>query len=155
MNENYDYGKRADDMADTMRRYLIGINTGGVAIALTFAASAMEKGVHPAWVIWPVLLFVIGLGVSGGSLLLGKHKALKRKQAAEIGEPIPKYKAWYQRNFTYELFTLTFFFCAVGIGLHQLQRLDFQQPPTKQDAMQLSKESAPNVLKSKVHRAKQ
>ncbi len=47
MSEPYDYGKRADDLADAMRRYLIGINTGGIAIALTFAASMAEKGVHP------------------------------------------------------------------------------------------------------------
>ena len=145
MADSYDYGKRADEMADAMRRYLVGINTGGVAVALTFAANAMEKGVHPGWGIGPVFLFVLGLGVSGGSLLLAKHKALKRKQAAVKGEPIPEYKAWCQRNFTYELLTLVVFLCAVGAGLYQLQSLRFQQPTTEQNAVQPKKEAVPNT----------
>lgn len=144
MSESYDYGKRADEMADAMRRYLVGINTGGVAVALTFAANAMEKGVHPSWVVFPVLLFVLGLGVSGGSLLLAKHKALKRKQAADKGEPIPEFKAWCQRNFTYELLTLVVFLCAVGVGLYHLQCLQLQRPKPEQSAVQLKKETVPN-----------
>lgn len=148
MSDSYDYGKRADELADAMRRYLVGINTGGVAVALTFAANAIEKGVHPSWVICPVLLFVLGLGVSGGSLLLAKHKALKRKQAAEKGEPIPEYKAWCQQSFTYELLTLVVFLCAVGVGLYQLQGLGFRQPKTEQGAVQPKKETVPsNALK--------
>lgn len=139
MSESYDYGKRTDEMADAMRRYLVGINTGGVAVALTFAANAMGNNVHPSWVMWPVLLFVLGLGISGGSLLLAKHKALKRKQAAEKGEPIPEYKAWCQRNFTYELFTLVVFLSAVGVGLYQLRSLQFQQPTTEQGIAQPNK----------------
>ena len=100
MSESYDYGKRADEMADAVRRFLVGLNTGGVAVALTFAANAIEKGVHPGWIVVPVLWFVFGLGVSGGSLLWAKHKALKRKQAAEKGESVPEFNAWCQRNFT-------------------------------------------------------
>jgi hypothetical protein len=144
MANSYDYGKRADEVADAMRRYLVGINTGGVAVALTFAANAMENGIHPGWIIGPVLLFVLGLGVSGGSLLLAKHKALKRKQAAVKGERIPEYKAWHQQNFTYELLTLIVFLCAVGVGLYELQRLQFQQPKTEQNAVPPKKEAAPN-----------
>lgn len=125
MSESYDYGKRADEMADAMRRYLVGINAGGIVVVLTFAASAMEKGVHPNWIMLPVLLFVIGLGISGGSLLLAKHKALKRKQAAEKGETIPEYKAWWQRNFVYEFLALVIFFAAVGVCLYRLNCLQF------------------------------
>lgn len=149
MSESYDYGKRADEMADAMRRYLVGINTGGVAVALTFAANAMEKGFHPGWVVFPVLLFVLGLGVSGGSLLLAKHKALKRKQAAKKGESIPEFKAWCQRNFTYELLTLVVFLCAVGVALYQLHSLTLQEPTKAQGEVQLKVETAPsNALKS-------
>lgn len=149
MSESYDYGKRADEMADAMRRFLVGINTGGVAVVLTFAANAMEKGVHPGWVVCAVLLFVLGLGVSGGSLLLAKHKALKRKQAAEKGQCIPQFKAWCQRNFTYELLTLVVFLCAVGVSLYQLHNLKLQLPTQAQGAVQLKVETAPNnALKS-------
>jgi len=126
MSEPYDYGKRADELADAMRRYLIGINTGGIAVTLTFAASLAEKGVHPGWVIWPAALFSLGLGISGSSLLFAKHKALKRKKAAEENQEIPKYDAWCQRNFTYEFITLTVFLVAVGLALYRLQCIDFE-----------------------------
>lgn len=145
MSESCDYGKRADEMADAMRRYLVGINTGGIAVALTFAAKVIEKGVHPRWVLWPVLLFVVGLGISGGSLLLAKHKALKRKEAADKGEPIPEYKAWCQRNFTYELVTLVIFLSAVGVGLYQLHGLEFKQTKTAQSEETSTKETPPNA----------
>jgi hypothetical protein len=128
MGEPYDYGKRADDLADAMRRYLIGINTGGIAVALTFAASMVEKGVHPGWVMLPVSLFALGLGVSGASLLYAKHKALKRKKALREGKEIPKYDAWCQRNFTYEFFTLAIFLIASGVALYQLQKLELVRP---------------------------
>lgn len=126
MSEPYDYGKRADELADAMRRYLIGINTGGIAVTLTFAASMAEKGLRPQWVIWPVGLFALGLGISGGSLLYAKHKALKRKKAAEEKQEIPKYDAWCQRNFTYELITLAVFLVAAGLALYRLQGMDFE-----------------------------
>jgi len=128
MTEPYDYGKRADNLADVMRRYLIGINTGGIAITLMFAANMASKGVHPGWVMWPACFFTLGLGISGGSLLYAKHKALKRKQAAENGKEIPKYDALLQRNFAYELITLFFFLLASGIAFSQLKSLEFEKP---------------------------
>jgi len=124
MSETYDFGRRADKLADAMRRYLIGINTGGIAVVLTFAAALTEKGVHPGWIIWPVALFALGLGISGGSLLYAKHKALRRKKAADDGKEIPKFDIWYQRNFTYELITIVLFSVAAVIALYQLQGLD-------------------------------
>jgi hypothetical protein len=134
MSEPYDYGKRADELADAMRRYLIGINTGGIAVTLTFAASMVEKGVHPEWVIWPVGLFVLGLGISGGSLLYAKHKALKRKKAAEEKQASPKYDAWCQRNFTYELITLAIFMAAAGLAVYRLQCMDFESAKSRGEA---------------------
>jgi len=111
-----------------MRRYLIGINTGGIAVSLTFAASMVEKGVHPGWVVLPVSLFALGLGISGASLLYAKHKALKRKKASEEGKEIPQFDAWCQRNFIYEFITLAIFLIASGVALCQLQKLELVQP---------------------------
>lgn len=70
MAGSYDYGKRADEIADATRRFLVGLNTGGVAVTLTFAGSLLERGVAPNWTVLPVSLFVLGLGVSGFSLAL-------------------------------------------------------------------------------------
>jgi hypothetical protein len=123
-----DYGKRADDLADAMRRYLIGINTGGIAVSLTFASGMVEKGVHPGWVMLPVSLFALGLGISGASLLYAKHKALKRKKASEEGKEIPQFDAWCQRNFIYEFITLAIFLIASGVALFQLEKLELVRP---------------------------
>ena len=147
MSEKYDYGKRADDLADSMRRYLIGINTGGIAIALTFASSMAEKGIYPAWVMWPVALFVLGLGVSGGSLLYAKHKALKRKKANEENKEIPKYDAWFQRNFTYELITLLVFLVASGVSIYQLQNLELVQSDVEKQGINTPKNQPNQPLK--------
>lgn len=133
MSEPYDYGKRADELSDAMRRYLIGINTGGIAVTLTFAASMAEKGIHPAWAFWPVGLFSLGLGISGVSLLYAKHKALKRKKAAQENKKIPKYNAWCQRNFTYELLALVVFLVAAGFAVYQLQGIDLANQPKDQE----------------------
>ena len=142
MSEPYDYGKRADELADAMRRYLIGINTGGVAIALTFAANMAEKGVHPAWVVCPVFLFALGLGISGGSLLYAKHKALKKKKAVNEDTEIPKYDACCQQNFTYELITLLVFLVAASFALYQVKGLVIEPPPSGSAAP--SPSSVPN-----------
>jgi hypothetical protein len=147
MSEQYDYGKRADDLADTMRRYLVGINTGGIAVTLTFAASMAEKGIHPAWAIVPVSLFAFGLGVSGFSLLYAKHKALKRKDAKEEGKEIPKFKAWCQRNFTYELITLVIFLVASGASIYQLKNLELMQPEVEKHEKPLTSEKPNQPLK--------
>jgi dipeptide/tripeptide permease len=139
MSESYDYGKRADELADAMRRYLIGINTGGIAVTLTFAASIAEKGVNPAWVFWPVGLFSLGLGISGVSLLYAKHKALKRKKEVEESKEIPKFDAWCQRNFTYEIITLLVFLVAAGFAVFQLRSIDFGA------AMSVSETPSPTI----------
>ena len=109
--------QRSRDIADTTRRYLTALNTGGIAITFGVAGTLAGRGVEPRWAIWPVAIFVLGLTITAGSLLLAKHKALKRRDAAAGEAPTPSFKEWYWANFTYEVLALITFLVAVGIGL--------------------------------------
>lgn len=125
MADEYDYAKRADDIADASRRFVIGLNTGGIAIALIFATSMSEQGVHPRWIVLPVLLMSLGLCTSGFGLWYAKHESLKRRDAAAAGEPIPPFGRWHRRNATYEAVATVFFITAVLVGLWRLSALNF------------------------------
>ena len=115
-----DYDARAREIADVTRRYLVGLNTGGIAITVAFASSLAEKEVEPRWAVWPVSVFVLGLVVSSVSIFLAKHKALKRRDAAREDRPEPNYAKWYWANFTYEIVALVAFIAAVICGLIQV-----------------------------------
>lgn len=131
MVESYDYHKRADEIADATRRFLVGLHTGGIAIALAVAGNLASEGVSPAWVVWTVVWFAAGLVMSGWSLLWAKHKALKRRSAARENKPIPPYNAWWQRNFTIELLTLVIFVIAIYVGLSALQAVKLEKTNTQ------------------------
>jgi hypothetical protein len=115
-----EHEQRAREIADASRRYLTALNTGGVAITFGVASTLAGKGVDPAWAACPVGIFVLGLAVTASSLLLAKHKALKRRNARRDAGPVPEFERWYWRNFTYEIVALLLFLVAVGLGLWRL-----------------------------------
>lgn len=115
-----DQERRAREIADITRRYLIGLNTGGVALTFAVIGSLAERGVKPGWAVWPTGIFVFGLVISGVSLTLAKHRTLKRRDAAESGDPKPDFKKWYCASFSYEILTLAVFVLAVVVGLCKL-----------------------------------
>lgn len=117
-NEN-----RALDIADTTRRYLIALNTGGVAVTFAVASSLAAEDVNPGWAIWPVAIFVFGLTISAVSLFLAKNKALRRRDTASENNPMPDYAKWYLANFSYEILTLAVFLIGVSMGLWQLSTI--------------------------------
>ncbi len=101
--------KRAEDMGDTIRRYLIGINAGGVGVLAAIARG--DSSPRHLW--FPILSFVIGLGVTGLSLFIQKHKALKRRDAARTGQPEPDFNKFWSANETYDLISFACFVTAV------------------------------------------
>ena len=117
-DEPPDQEKRSREIADKLRTYLTALHTGGIAITFGVAGSLASQKVNPAWAVWPVVGFVVGLVILGASLFLAKHKALKRRDNPSID-----FTKWYWRNFTYDLFSLLAFVVAVGIGLWQLSCL--------------------------------
>lgn len=112
-----DHENRAREIADTTRRYLIALNTGGVAMLFAVASSLAAEDVNPGWATWPAGIFILGLTISAASLFLAKHKALKRRDAAAKNGTLPDYSAWYWANFSYEILALVFFLVAAIVGL--------------------------------------
>jgi len=112
--------QRSREIADTTRRYLTALNTGGVAVTFAVAGALASHGVEPRWAVGPVAVFVAGLTITGVSLLLAKHKALRRRNAAAAQEPEPNFKKVLWANFTYEVLALVAFLVAVGLGLWEL-----------------------------------
>lgn len=113
--EPNDQEKRSRELADSIRRYLTALNTGGIAMTFAVAGSLADEKVNPDWTAWPIVAFVLGLTITGGSLFLAKHKALKRRD-----NPNRDFSNWYWRNFTYDLIALVVFVVGVGLGLWQL-----------------------------------
>lgn len=107
--------QRADAMGDSMRRYLIGVNAGGIGVLATLVDKfEMQQ------IIWTLGLFTAGLALTGFSIGLQKAKAISLRKAAENGRDEPSFEACLQRNETYDsasfaLFivgALMFFACA-------------------------------------------
>ena len=109
--------KRADDMADAMRRYLVGINTGGIGVVIALVAGENGPALGSLRLLVPFVLFVLGIIVIGFSLGLQKHKALKRRDAARRGDTMPDYDHLLMRNQTYDVIAAALFVLGVGVGV--------------------------------------
>ncbi len=118
-----EHDSRAREIADTTRRYLVALNTGGVAMTFAVAGSLAAERVNPGWAAWPAGVFILGLTISAVSLFLAKHKALKRRDAAVKNDTLPDYSAWYWANFSYEILALVCFLVAAFVGLLALNRV--------------------------------
>jgi hypothetical protein len=124
MNESEDYFKRANEIADTTRRVLTAFNTGGIGLTYAIAGSLVNSGVSPSWTINPISAFVSGLIIIALSLLLAKHKAIKRNDAVKRKRSEPNFEKWYWANFTYDLLSLLFFVIGVIAGLCELSGIE-------------------------------
>ena len=111
---------RADDMADTLRRYLFGINTGGIGVVIALASGDRGPDLGSRGLLVPLVFFVLGVITTGGSLALQKHKALKRQEAAQNGKPPPGFKDIIWRNQTYDLIAGVFFIGGIIVGVFGL-----------------------------------
>jgi hypothetical protein len=118
-----DQETRSRQISDTFRRYLIALNTGGVAMVFAVAGTMTSSGVNPSWAVWPVAVFVLGLVTTGFSLLLAKFKALKRRDALVERKPEPDFASLLWANATYDFLALVFFIISVGVGLWELSQI--------------------------------
>ena len=114
---------RANEIADSLRKYLIGFNTGGIAAILAAAASLASECVNPKWVVPSFAFFSLGLCLVLISLFLQKHKALARRDAAVAGQPQPDYTKGIWRNFTWDLMAFSAFLIGVMFALSSLYSL--------------------------------
>lgn len=117
MDKANEHESRSRQVADTLRRFLVAIHAGGIGSLLAVASSLAAQHVHPKWVFWPVLLFVGGLVVVGASLLLAKHREIKRRDAARKGDPEPDFTGLFWRSQTWDTVSLVLFVVGAVAGL--------------------------------------
>jgi hypothetical protein len=84
---------------------------------LAVASSLVSKCVPPRWVFWPVLVFVVGLVVIWVSLLLAKHRELKRRDAAKANQTEPDLTGWLWRSDTWGTISLMLLVLASVVAL--------------------------------------
>jgi hypothetical protein len=118
MNDLSDHEKRSQQVADSTRRFLIGIKT------TLFAGYMVDNGIDPGWIVGPILTFTLGLVFVGVSLFLSKHRAIKRSIAKENDQQKPDYKKWFLRSMTWDIFSAVFFLFAVLCCLAQISNIN-------------------------------
>jgi len=123
MSDAADHEKRSREIADTTRRLLVAVNTGGIGASFAMAGSLAGHKINPGWAALPASFFMAGLVVTGVSLFLAKHRELKRGEAAKAGNPEPDFTAWYWRSFTWDAIALTLFVVGCIAGLWKLTAL--------------------------------
>ena len=117
MDKATEHEERSRNVADTLRRFLIAIHTGGIGALLAVAGSLAGQHVHPRWAFVPVLIFVGGLVVVGSSLLLAKYREIKRRDAAKKDEPEPDFTGLLWRSQIWDTFSLSLFVVGAVAGL--------------------------------------
>lgn len=118
-----EHEKRSQEIADSLRKFLIAIHTGGIGAMLAISGSLASQHVHPRWAFWPVLIFVIGLVIIGVSMLLAKLREIRRRDAVKKGEPEPDFTGLFWRSQTWDTISLMLFVLAAVVGLLSLSNI--------------------------------
>ena len=115
---------RSQALADEIRRFLVGANTGGIATIVAFAASLAGNKVHPAWALPPIAFFLLGIVLAALSAFLAQHREIRRRVAAEKNEPLPVFN-FLQWSWLWNWLSLGAFVAASVLGLCTLAKLSF------------------------------
>lgn len=126
MDKANEHEARSREVADTLRRFLVAVHTGGIGALLAVASSLTEQHIHPKWAFWPALVFVGGLVVVGGNLLLAKHREIKRRDAAKEGKEAPDFSGLLWRSQTWDTVSLLLFVLGALVGLLALSCVDLR-----------------------------
>lgn len=113
---------RSQELADSVRRYLVAAHTGGIATTFAFAGSLVTNHVHPRWAFAPVAVFTSGLLLAGISMLLAQHREMRRRDAAKANEPDPAFgRFWW--SWIWNWASLATFVIAIVTGLCSLSAI--------------------------------
>lgn len=82
-----EHEQRSRELADSLRNFLIAVNTGGIGAMLFTAGNLAEQKINPSWTLWPILLFVAGLLATAWSIFAAQHRAEERWKAGEENRP--------------------------------------------------------------------
>lgn len=122
-----DQERRAREIADTWRRYLIAINSGAMVIIASLAGALASKSVPVKWAAAPLFFYSVSLLITGCSFALAKRKALARRDAYREGREQPDYTPRLKRNETWDLVALVIF--AMGAVATVVSLWYFASPP--------------------------
>lgn len=113
MGSPLDHEFRSRELADSLRKYLIAANTGGVGL---LAIPSMVASCISA-----VMFFVLGLVFCGLSFFYAQHRELRRRDAAKLELPEPKFSNYQTSVFWNALSFISFIIGSiVGIVCYQL-----------------------------------
>lgn len=111
---------RSQAIADEIRRFLIGANTGGIAAVVTLTAS-FSPHVAPRWAVTPIAFYLLGVSFAAISYFLAQHREIRRREAARSGEPEPHF-TFFQWSWLWNLLGAGSFLIASIFGLLALVR---------------------------------
>lgn len=126
MDRGNEHEARSREVADTLRRFLIAVHTGGIGALLAVASSLTGQNIHPEWAFLPVSVFVGGLVIIGVSLLLAKHREVKRRDAVRNGEEMPDFLGVLWRSQTWDTVSLILFITGALAGLFGLSCVELK-----------------------------
>jgi Na+/melibiose symporter-like transporter len=122
MSSHLDQEFRARELADSLRQFLMTVNSGAVAILFSIAGISLEKQCSANWVIVPAMIFVVGIIFCIGSNFMAHHRALKRRDAAKDNLPEPNF-CFLQKSVTWNLASSVCFVAGVLAALYKLQSI--------------------------------
>jgi len=116
---------RSQELADSIRRFLVAVHTGGIATTFAVAASLADNHIHPRWAVAPIGLFAVGLFLAAMSMFLAQHRELRRRDAAKAAENDPEFgQIWW--SWPWNWASMCVFVLATAIGLYILASVPMQ-----------------------------
>jgi Na+/melibiose symporter-like transporter len=122
MGSPLDHEFRSRELADSLRNFLLTVNTGAIGLLFSIAASLISKDIKAGWLICPTMFFVCGLIFCATSIFLAQHRELKRKEAAKNNLEEPDFY-FLKRSYVWHIASFASFIIGVGIALFKLQSL--------------------------------
>lgn len=113
------HDKRAQELGDSIRRYLVAAHTGGMGVTFALAASMVESKIRPVWAVPAVIAFVVGLTLAGISMFLAQHREIRRRDAMKANAEPPTFSRWIW-SWPWNGLSLIAFVVAIGVGLNSL-----------------------------------
>lgn len=118
-----DHENRSRAIADSLRRFLVGLHTGGIGLVALFAAEVITGAQNDQMIdaaldsfVGPILVFTLGLLATGYSMQLAKHRETQRRDAALAGKSDPTFPL-RQQSMTWEYVSLALFAAGVLCAL--------------------------------------
>jgi hypothetical protein len=116
MSSPLDHEFRSRELADSLRNFLLTVNSGGIGLLFSFQANLFEQKINAEWIVCPTSLFLLGLICCGISIFMAQSRELKRKSAAEKSEIEPNF-GLLRTSYFWNWLSFVLFILAVVIAL--------------------------------------